>query len=108
MNPDFNPLVDAPNGTLGSSESYCGGSRCAAIGVYVLSTDYHNGDGTFYECNVTVSKVDDPENSNQTQEMNDKVAKLAAGAIGLDGVVYRPGDKKGSIPLSQFVRYNNE
>ncbi|KAF8243932.1 hypothetical protein K440DRAFT_611101 [Wilcoxina mikolae CBS 423.85] len=108
MNPDYDPLVAPPNGTMGSSENLCGGPRCATIGVYVMSTNYHNGTGEFYECNITVSVVSDPENNDHTQEMSDKVARLAAGAIGLDGVVYRPGDKSAGIPLWQFVRYNND
>jgi hypothetical protein len=89
---------------MGRSKALCGDLRCAVIGVYII-TDFVGGIGTFYECNVTVSTVDHVEALPGFRQMSDKVARLAAGSIGLDGIIY--GDKGGFV-RSQFARYNNE
>ena len=104
-------MEEEPDGTKNSSTKFCGGPRCATIGVFALTGDFRDGNGVFYECNITVSEVFGNTNTSN-QIMSDHVARLAAGSIGLDGIIYRPGDKDlifvigGSV--SQFYRYNNE
>lgn len=110
VNPDRNAVIPEPFGTQGLSTSkFCGNPRCASIGIYALTGDFRAGNGVFYECNITVSDVFNSGTSNQA--MSDDVARLAAGSIGLDGIIYGPNDKDGWLlggSVNQFVRYNNE
>jgi len=103
------PVANPPVETL--SQYYCGSLRCASLGVYVFGDDAGTFDrednfltslkGDFYECNVTVSDV---ENAIvPLHKIDDHVARLAAGSIGLNGMT-----TSGTLAKQQFVKYSDE
>jgi hypothetical protein len=62
------------------------------------------GDGDFYNCTVSVSKV---ENTKLPQhELPDATAKRAAASIGMSGFSYEPSNYT-KISLYQSFLYNN-
>jgi len=91
-----------PKGTL--SQYYCGSLRCASLGVFVFGSNAKTDGGMkgdFYECNVTVSDVKNA--MVPAHRIDDHVARLAAGSIGLNGLTV-----SGSDYMQQFVKYSDE
>jgi len=89
-------------GTL--SQYYCGSLRCASLGLFVFGGDALTDDGMkgdFYECNVTVSDVKNA--MVPAHQIDDHVARVAAGSIGLNGMI-----ASGHLAKQQFEKYNNE
>ncbi|CCX29894.1 Similar to hypothetical protein [Tuber melanosporum Mel28]; acc. no. XP_002836511 [Pyronema omphalodes CBS 100304] len=87
-------------------KSACG-ARCARIGG--VSTDWGETQWNTTECDIHVSTVFNT-GGNTYYDMDDKMARIAAGSIAMDGIPRKTtsvstGDI--SLNVAQFARYNN-
>ncbi|KAI5821300.1 hypothetical protein BZA77DRAFT_299161 [Pyronema omphalodes] len=88
------------------AKSSCG-ARCARIGG--VSTDWAETQWNTTECDIHVSTVLNT-GGNTYYDMDDKMARIAAGSIAMDGIPRKTSSvSTGDISLNvaQFARYNN-